>query len=78
MAARNTGAAYITDPVPVLDAEAVREYEYRSLAAIVLTAAGGVDRNDPDRILWETDHDAWVRKQKERSGKKLEYEEDNT
>lgn len=70
MAARNTGAAYITDPVPVLDAEAVREYEYRSLAAIVMDAARGVDRTDPDRILWETDHDAWVRKQKEKSSRR--------
>ena len=72
MAARNTSAAYITDPVTVLDAEAGREYEYRSLAAIVLTAAGGVDRNDPDRILWETDHDAWVRKQKEKSARRMQ------
>lgn len=70
MAARNTGAAYITDPVPVLDAEAVREYEYRSLAAIVMETARGADRTDPDRILWETDHDAWVRKQKEKSARR--------
>ncbi len=69
MAARDTGAAYITDPVPVLDASAVHEYEYRSLAAIVLEAARGVDRTDPDRILWETDHDAWVRKQREKAGR---------
>lgn len=67
MAAKNTGAAYITDPVPVLDAAAVPAYAYRSLAAVCLKAAGNVDHTDPDRILWETDHDAWVRKQKERA-----------
>lgn len=71
MAARDTGAAYITAPVPVLDASAVHEYEYRSLAAVVLEAARGVDRTDPDRILWETDHDAWVRKQREKSSRRL-------
>lgn len=65
-AKQNTGAAYITEPVPVLDASAVHAYEYRSLAAACLEIARGVDKTDPDRILWETDHDAWVRKQREK------------
>lgn len=71
MAAKNTGAAYIMDPVPELDAAAVPAYAYRSLAACCLEIAKGADRTDPDRILWETDHDAWVRKQKEQPSRRL-------
>lgn len=67
MAAKNTCDTYTTNPVPVLDAEEVPGYAWRSLAALVLESARGVDHTDPDRILWETDHDAWVRAQKEKT-----------
>lgn len=61
MAGNNT---YITEPVPQLNAEAVREYEYRSLAAVVLAAAGSVDKDDPDFQLWKQDRAAWAEKRK--------------
>lgn len=58
---------FITERPPRLNAEAVPEREYISLARSVLALAGTVREDDPDFQLWKTDREAWKQKRKEKT-----------
>ena len=55
---------FVTEPPPRLNAEAVPEREYISIARSVLALAGTVREDDPDFQLWKTDREAWRAKKK--------------